>query len=187
MKVCFYPAGWHAHLRQAVGAYRPWLLAQGSLTRRIVSRCAAFGVRGVQVRNGWWESAEPSIAGGRQHALLREVCLYCGATPLVYAHSVLPLASLRGAWQSLRRLGDRPLGEVLFSDPQVRRAPLQYKKLRPRHWLYRRACRHLANPPPFLWARRSVFTLNRRPIQVTEVFLPGILDLAAHDITFHIP
>ncbi|MFA7242418.1 MAG: chorismate lyase [Sulfuricellaceae bacterium] len=187
MKLCLYPTGWHAHLCQTVGAYRPWLLAQGSLTRRIVSRCAAFGVRGVQLQNGWWESAEAGGKGGRQRALLREVCLYCGATPLVYAHSVLPLASLRGAWQALRRLGDRPLGEVLFSDPQVRRAPLHYKKLHPRHWLYRRACRYLVAPPPFLWARRSVFTLNRRTIQVTEVFLPGILDLDARDIALHIP
>lgn len=177
MKVCLYPAGWHGRLRQAVGGYRPWLLDHGSLTRRITERCAAFGVRGVQVQSGWWESAEAGNASGRQRALLREVCLYCGENPLVYAHSVLPLASLCGPWRSLRWLGDRPLGEVLFSDPQVRRAPLQFKKLRRRHWLYRRACRHLANPPPFLWARRSVFTLHRHPIQVTEVFLPGILEL----------
>ena len=177
MKLSLYPAGWHVQLRQAVGAYRPWLLDRGSLTRRIVKRCAAFGVRGVLVHSGWWESAEAGAASGRQHALLREVCLFCGETPLVYAHSTLPLASLRGSWRALRWLGERPLGEVLFSDPQVRRAPLQYKKLNQRHWLYRRACRHLADPPPFLWARRSVFTLNRRPIQVTEVFLPGILGL----------
>ena len=175
MKVCLYPAAWHAHLRQAVGAYRPWLLDRGSLTQRIISRCESFGVRGVQVSNGWWQSAE--AGAGRQHALLREVCLFCGETPLVYAHSTLPLTSLRGPWQSLRWLGDRPLGGVLFANPQVQRAPLQFKKLNRRHWLYQRACRYLVNPPPFLWARRSLFTLNRRPIQVTEVFLPGILGL----------
>ena len=129
------------------------------------------------MRNGWWESTEAG-ATSRQRALLREVCLYCGETPLVYAHSVLPLDSLRGAWRGLRRLGGRPLGEVLFSDPNVLRTPLQYKKLHWRHWLYRRACCYLKKPPPFLWARRSVFILNHRPIQVTEVFLPAILECA---------
>lgn len=175
MKICFYPTGWHDHLCQNVGAYRPWLLDQGSLTRRIVARCPAFGVRGVRMEAGW--SAVEGVASHPRRALLREVFLHCGDTPLVYAHSVLPRDSLCGRWRALGGLGGRPLGDILFSDPQVRRAPLQYKKLRARHWLYRRACRGLDDPPAFLWARRSVFTLNRRAIQVTEVFLPTILEL----------
>jgi chorismate lyase len=175
MKICFYPTGWQSRLRQNVGAYRPWLLDQGSLTRRIVARCAAFGVREVRVEEGW--SAVEGVALHPQRALLREVFLYCGDTPLVYAHSVLPFASLRGRWGQLRNLGGRPLGDVLFRDPQVQRAPLQFKKLRERHWLYRRACRHLENPPPTLWARRSTFILRHRAIQVTEVFLPAIREL----------
>jgi len=175
MKISLYPAGWHAHLRQHVGACRHWLLDRGSLTRRIMARCAAFSVRGVRVEAGW--AASGGSPSRPQHALLREVFLYCGDVPLVYAHSVLPFASLRGRWRGLRRLGGRPLGDVLFSDPQVKRAPLQYKKLTQRHWLYRRACRSLERPPSSLWARRSTFTLNGRAIQVTEVFLPAILEL----------
>jgi chorismate--pyruvate lyase len=175
MKICLYPAGWHAHLRQHVGACRPWLLDRGSLTRRILARCPDFSVRGVRMVAGW--AAPESAVARPQRALLREVFLYCGDTPLVYAHSLLPLDNLRGRWRGLRRLGGRPLGEFLFSDPQVKRAPLQYKKLTRRHWLYRRACHTLENPPSSLWARRSTFTLNGRAIQVTEVFLPAILEL----------
>lgn len=175
MKICLYPAGWREHLHQHVGACRPWLLDRGSLTRRILTRCQDFSVRGVRMEAGW---AAPEGAASRpQRALLREVFLCCGDTPLVYAHSLLPLASLSGRWRSLCRLGGRPLGDILFSDPLVKRAPLQYKKLTQRHWLYRRACRTLENPPDCLWARRSTFTLNCRSIQVTEVFLPAILAL----------
>jgi chorismate--pyruvate lyase len=79
----------------------------------------------------------------------------------------------------LNKLGNKPLGAALFADPQVKRSPLQFKKLSRRHELYRRACRILPEPPAHLWARRSVFTLQRQPILVTEVFLPGILELAS--------
>mgnify|MGYP001388119366 CR=1 FL=1 len=175
MKICIYPSGWHGRLRQGVGAYRPWLLDQGSLTRRIVARCPAFNVRPVGTQSGLWQNAAAQIRP--QRALLREVYLYCGTTPVVYAHSVLPLDSLHGTWRSLRNLGERPLGDVLFRNPRVRRTPLQFRKLHRTHWLYRRACRDLVRAPAFLWARRSVFILKHRPIQVTEVFLPGILAL----------
>jgi chorismate--pyruvate lyase len=170
MKTSFSPAGWNPRLCLSVGGYRPWLLDRGSLTRRIQAYCAAFSVRAV--RQGY-----QCLAGNKMRVLCREVTLYCGETPVVYAHSMLPLDSLRGQWRSLRCLGERPLGEVLFSNPRVLRSPLQFRKLHRHHWLYRRACRDLASPPDFLWARRSMFNLNRRPIQVTEVFLPGILNL----------
>lgn len=107
----------------------------------------------------------------------REVFLYCGDRPVVFAHSVLPLASLRGAWAKLGKLGNRPLGATLFANPCVRRAPLEYKRLNQRHPLYQRACARLDRPPTYLWARRSLFALHGRRILVTEVFLPAILEL----------
>ena len=110
--------------------------------------------------------------------MLREVTLYCGEQPVVFAHSVIPRAGLNGPWHGLGTLGNRPLGAALFADPQVRRLPLQFKQLGPRHALFRRACGALARRPPHLWARRSVFVLKRQPILVTEVFLPAILELA---------
>lgn len=161
---------WSSRLSETCVGYRAWLLARGSLTQGIRRRCARFGVRDVQQR---YERV------GRVRALLREVYLYCGETPVVYAFSVLPLASLRGDWRRLGNLGARPLGEALFGNPRVQRAPLMFRKLSARHPLYRRASRTLSHPPASLWARRSTFTLHGRPIQVTEVFLPGILELSA--------
>jgi chorismate-pyruvate lyase len=38
----------------------------------------------------------------------------------------------------------------------------------------------LSDPPHRLWARRSLFYLGDAPLLVTEVFLPGILQLTAH-------
>lgn len=119
------------------------------------------------------------LLGMRSHerALLREVCLMCDGKPVVFAHSVLPRRSLRGAWRGLGRLGRRPLGEALFANPAVVRTPLAYRKLLPGHALYQRAIAVLKSRPPCLWARRSVFMLDGVTIMVTEVFLPEVLEL----------
>ncbi|MDD5329049.1 MAG: chorismate lyase [Sulfuricella sp.] len=171
---------WPPRLTESQGRFRPWLLDRGSLTWRIQARCAAFSVRRVRQSRGMAMPSERHAVGLGAHdrALLRDVFLYCGETPLVFAHSVLPAASLGGSWQGLGRLGDKPLGAALFSNPKVRRTPLHFKKLNRRNALYQAACAVLPEPPTHLWARRSVFTLLGRPILVTEVFLPGILGLA---------
>jgi chorismate--pyruvate lyase len=173
------PMRWQARLPESAAGYRPWLLDRGSLTRRIQKRCPAFSVRQVRQRSTRTGSAGGGLEGlkPRARALLREVYLCCGETPVVYAFSVLPLASLHGAWQGLGKLGNKPLGDTLFGDPRVRRAPLRFKKINRRHELYRRAGGRPGGAPTHLWARRSLFLLHRRPILVTEVFLPGILEL----------
>lgn len=116
------------------------------------------------------------LLGMRPHerALLREVCLNCDGRPVVFAHSVLPRRSLRGPWQSLGRLGNKPLGAALFANPAVIRTPLSFRKLMPGHPLYLRAASLLEMKPHCLWARRSVFMLECAAILVTEVFLPGV-------------
>lgn len=173
------PMLWQSRPPTAHCLYRHWLTDRGSLTHRIQTRCSAFSVRGLRLtraKSGRDEAACVEL-NPRELALLREVHLYCGDIPVVFAHSVIPRAGLRGPWRSLSRLGNKPLGAALFADPQVKRSPLQFKKLSRRHELYRRACRILPERPAHLWARRSVFTLHRQPILVTEVFLPGILGL----------
>ena len=159
--------------------YRPWLVDRGSLTHRIQARCSSFSVRGLRLATGKPGRDEAACVqlNPRKQALLREVHLYCGETPVVFAHSVIPLAGLRGPWRGLSRLGNKPLGAALFSNPKIQREPLQFKKLNRRHELYRRACLILRQRPAHLWARRSIFVLRHCPILVTEVFLPGILEL----------
>ena len=90
--------------------------------------------------------------------------------PWVYARSVIPLQTLTGRLRKLRHLDSRPLGALLFSDPTMRREPLEW------------ACipadtnQSLTSKlPPFdqpIWGRRSVFTLSAKPLLVCEMFLP---------------
>lgn len=161
------------------GAYRQWLVDSGSLTQRLQARCRNFFVGQVRQRWAHPQPDEAVLLGMRahQHALRREVCLTCEGKPVVFAHSVLPRRSLRGEWRDLGRLGARPLGAALFANAAVERTPLTYRKLMPNHALYQRAAAILQDRPSCLWARRSVFMLHGSPILVTEVFLPGVLEL----------
>jgi chorismate--pyruvate lyase len=163
----------------AESRYRGWLLDRGSLTARILARCRAFGVREVRqrfARPGLDEAAVLGIQRDRL-ALVREVFLYCGGRPLVFAHSVVERRHLRGLWRSLTTMGTKPLGAALFADPRVIRHPLRFRKLGQSHPLFKAACRALSARPSHLWARRSLFTLHGASILVTEVFLPAILEL----------
>lgn len=107
-------------------------------------------------------------------AYVREVMLLCDDMPVVFAHSVLPHAALRGGWNGITRLGSRSLGEVLFSDHRITREPLTYRQIRSGHALFRAIAKQLPLESSGLWARRSLFCLNAHPLLVSEVFLPRI-------------
>ena len=162
------------------GAYRPWLLEQGSLTKRLKAHAKNFGVQALLQDRCKPSVDEAYLLGLVQHQndLHREVMLMDGNQALVFARSVLPVKSLHGDWQGLRRLGNQPLGAALFSNPRIVRTPLQFRKIGQHHALYRRAARYLAQLPTALWARRSIFKLSTgQEILVTEVFLPSVLNL----------
>lgn len=179
--------------------YDDWLGDKGSLTKRLQQRYANFSVQAVAVKYAKPIVDEAALLHSQSYkaALIREVLLMGDNQAVVFAHSVLPSASLRGAWHGLGRLGNQPLGATLFANPKVQRTPLSYKKLSANHTLYQHAMKCLAlhsmqtsiqtsiqtptqkkpvhQKPNYLWARRSIFRLNRANIMVTEVFLPQLL------------
>lgn len=165
------------------GAYRPWLIERGSLTKRLQSKTKCFHVKPLAVHDGLPYLDESILLGLVPHhqALLRDVMLMDDKQALVFAHSVLPHSSLRGVWRGLSRLGSKPLGAALFADPRVLRAPLQYKKIDKHHVLYQALAQQLDQLPSSLWARRSIFQLKsayqHQTIMVTEVFLSAVLEL----------
>jgi chorismate--pyruvate lyase len=162
----------------AAGRYRPWLTHRGSLTARIKARCPAFRVHVVFQGLRRPDRDERFVfANGSARVVVREVFLYCGDTPVVFAHTVLDPADLRGTWRSVAKLGTRPLGAALFADARITRHPLRQKKIGWHHELHRRLSKTAHGAPASLWARRSLFRLHNSPILVTEVFLPEILTL----------
>lgn len=155
-----------------------WLFEHGSLTRRILLNCKK-DFR-VEVLSQKWQ--RPMLnealrlgAHPEHHALVREVLLYCGGEPWVFARSVLPRKTLTGPRRFLGKLGNKPLGETLFSDPDIQRDALEIAKIKKGQRMFNCATQYLNNPPDFVWGRRSVFYLHKKPLLVNEVFLPSIL------------
>jgi chorismate lyase len=179
MTICMPDHFWKSSTTGCEPALASWLRGHGSLTLRIRQRCSEFRV--LNLFDGLAPAArdETALLGvpARQQVYTREVFLLADQRPVVFAHSVVAARHLRGAWQALQHLGDRSLGSLLFAHPLVRRKPLHYHRLRPGHVLHRRASAAPGTPPGTLWARRSLFTLHGAPLLVTEVFLPGILEL----------
>jgi len=161
------------------GAYRPWLTDRGSLTQRIQTRCGEFRVDVVfqGLRAPVQDEAALVARGEHDPVLVREVYLYADGVPVVFAHSVARWRDVQGVWRALAGLGNRSLGSRLFSDARVQRCPLHQRRLTARHPLHRRAVAAVPGLVAPLWARRSLFVRNNSPILVTEVFLPGILEL----------
>ncbi len=152
-----------------------WLVDEDSLTRRL--RDWADGDVRVEVveqsrRRPFREERRLLGLAPAEWAVVREVVLHCAGRPSVFARTVMPGRTLRGPQRRLARLGDRPLGEALFSDPGAERGPLEVFELRPGERLHA-AIGALAEGQ-HLWGRRSLFWFGDRPLLVSEIFLPAM-------------
>ena len=162
---------------------RAWLLAPGSTTKLFNTLSKTpMQVRCLQQR--WQQTplrTETDKLGLSPHRqiLLREVELLCDGNIWMYARTAIPAETLIGKYQQLKRIGTRPLGNLLFRDPLMKRSPFEVALLKPSHLEYQLAVRHLSMPlasDVVLLARRSIFLLNHKPLLLTEIFLPSCIN-----------
>lgn len=163
-------------------AYVPWLTEDGSLTARLKAHSDSFRVQCLHQRTAVCLSDE-AVAIGMHHrgrVWEREVLLRCDNTPVVFAHTVVPMSANASDWPLFSALGERSLGTTLFGDPLVRRGVLEFARLREGHPLAQRARAALGADAPdahILYARRCHYQRRQGSLLVTEVFLPSVLEL----------
>ncbi len=153
-----------------------WLSEAGSLTSRLRSRCGhGFAVHVLAQRWAKPFSGEAAALGlpPARFALIREVVLQCSGQPLVLARTIIPARTLRGANRRLARLGNRPLGEVLFGYPDLQRTNFQTACVRAADW--QNGVRGAFATEKAVWGRRSVYTVAGGKLLVCEFFLPAVL------------
>ncbi|MCW8929200.1 MAG: chorismate lyase [Gammaproteobacteria bacterium] len=178
---------------------KEWLLDSASLTLRIKNHCQSnhigqFSVRllrqGMSIPSN--DEVQRLKIKSRRYALIREVLLYCGITPVIFARTVIPIKTLTGPQRQLSHLGNRPLGEFLFAQPELQRDAMEVAVLKNGHQLFDSAVSNLNDKPlnqskhtesyqvmpDKVWARRSIFRLRHKPLLVAEVFLPELLSSA---------
>ena len=162
---------------------RDWLTTKGSLTARLVMNSAVFRVRRLHQKAALCalEEAGPVRLPRRERVREREVLLCCDGRPVVFGHTVVPMAATATDWPLFSALGDRSLGTTLFDDPLVARGPLEFARLRRGHPLVERLNGALGGQLQgnVFYARRCVYRRHQGLLMVTEVFLPAVLDLGA--------
>ncbi len=147
-----------------------WLLDKGSLTKKLKAQCEQFSIDLKLTRDCILTPDQQTRLGlSDEHAMIREVILKCDQHAQVFAQSIFPLQTLSTIDLALETLGELPLGEVIFQDPQLIRHPFEIAQICASHLMLQG---QNLQPEP-LWARRSVFELKQSPMIVTEVFLPG--------------
>lgn len=152
---------------------------EGSLTQRLKNLCHEhFSV--VVLAEEWSkpEQSEVLLLGipRSQQVLLRHVHLKCSDNTYVYARSVIPLSTLQGKHRRLLYLGNKPLGEYLFSSPTLKRSRVEWSKLTPDSSLYRMAMANQQEEHKPVWGRRSLFHIDEKPLLVSEFFLPKLFE-----------
>jgi chorismate--pyruvate lyase len=176
-------AKWVGHVNgvDAPQEMRHWLTDRVSLTLKLIAHSDNFRVQRVAQRRGRCLADEFLAVGLPRRACVqeRDVLLRCDATPVVFAHTIVPLTADASDWPFFSSLGERSLGTTLFGDPLVKRGALHYACLPARHPLSVRAC--VATGTDYagrsLFARRCLFKRKNGVLLVTEVFLPAVAEL----------
>lgn len=140
-----------------------WLLAPGSLTQLLKEKSEnQFEVR---VTSEEWTSFSSTGLRGLFGPLddshrfwSRKVILRGKGEDWVMAHTLVPEHSLFSPLSKILKLKNKPLGEYLFSHPQLLRLSFE-----------------LSAVADDCWGRRSLFFLHGKPIMVAEFFLPQLV------------
>lgn len=159
-----------------------WLYETGSLTRRLRSIYgSAFA---VEVLFNRWKPAfvdECQLLDlpHQRYQLIREVLLHAKGVPLILARTVLPEPTIAIAHRNLSHLGSRPLGEVIFSYPDLERRRRQISRVDAKQWMPSLSRRLMLDEA--CWGRRTVYAIHQQPLLVAEFFLPALFDATYTD------
>ncbi len=129
----------------------------------------------MRVISQQWQTLERGDASAMalkhvNSALVRQVLLCCGDQPLVFARTIIPVTTIKGAQRRYANMGNRPLGALLFTDRTMQREAVQVAQLPATH-----AANQYTKTTEPVWGRRSVFRVAGKPLLVSEYFLPELL------------
>jgi len=156
----------------------PFLYHENSLTRFIQQHCS--GLFNLELISEEWQQPIRSEAGllsltDNDTAFIRKVFLKDDEKVLVYARSIIPEKTLSGNNKKLLEMGKQPLGDFLFNDNSTYRDVMRYAIIPVGSELHAEATKG-SNIASELWGRQSLFYTEQKPLLVTEIFLPAVLE-----------
>lgn len=155
-----------------------WIYEPGSITQRLRS----YYGDAVRVKILFHQWRVPFLSERKllklknsRYALTREVMLHADGKPLVLARTIIPEATVKGARRNLSHLGNRPLGEVIFSYPKLERQEMDFTLVEPATWTPEAVLENRIDQS--IWGRRTIYAIRHRKMLVNEFFLPDTLKI----------
>ena len=134
-----------------------WLNEPGSITSRIKS-FSNFRLKLLRDGPGEVDIIEDDlIVANYEENNTREVILYSDEKPLIYAKSIIPLATIRLGLGVLGNLKENPLGDILFSNPEIKKKYMLFAKFQSNEKIF--------------YGRKGIYTVKSYPFSVCEIFL----------------
>lgn len=162
-----------------------WLLRPGALTAGL----RALGALHLVVLREYADTLSDAEAWMIQaHSgsdiWVREIYMSIDGIPCVTARSFTRLEDSKNCWRGIRGLGNRPLADMLYHNPDIVRSPFWVCTLgeqTPLHHTVDLTADHtktsLQSAQPLL-ARSSTFWYQNHPLLVAECFLPQFWSIA---------
>jgi chorismate--pyruvate lyase len=134
-----------------------WLNEPGSITSRIKS-FSNFRLKLLRDGPGEVNAAEDDlIISNYKENNIREVVLFSDEEPFIYAKSILPLETIRLGLSALGNLKENPLGDILFSNPEIKKKYMLFAKFESNKRIF--------------YGRKGIYTVKGYPFSVCEIFL----------------
>ena len=134
-----------------------WLNESGSITSRIKS-FSDFKLKLLRDSPGEVDAAvDDLIISNYKENNIREVLLYSDEEPLIYAKSIIPLETIRLGLGVLGNLKENPLGDILFSNPEIKKEYMLFSKFESNKKIF--------------YGRKGIYTVKGYPFSVCEIFL----------------
>jgi chorismate--pyruvate lyase len=136
---------------------KSWLLEQGPITKRIKSM-KEFRLELIQDELS--DVNEDEILFLNIHTKeirVREVILYGNENPMVFARTIIPIATIEKGLKELGTLGNKPLGDILFEKDIFSKNDIVFATFYDGKSLF--------------WGRKIKYTVKDQPFSVMEVFL----------------
>ena len=134
-----------------------WLSESGSITSRIKS-FSNFRLKLLRDGPGEVDIIDDDlIISNYKENNIREVILLSDEEPLIYAKSILPLETIRLGLGALGNLKENPLGDILFSNPEIKKKYMLFAKFESNKRIF--------------YGRKGIYTVKDYPFSVCEIFL----------------
>ena len=134
-----------------------WLNEAGSITSRIKS-FSNFKLKLLKDGPGEVDIIEDDlIISNYEENNIREVILLSNEEPLIYAKSIIPLETIRLGLGILGNLKENPLGDILFSNPEIKKKHMLFAKFESNKKIF--------------YGRKGIYTVKGYPFSVCEIFL----------------